>query len=105
MSRLEGKLTEVACFENVPKNTPKGSGAGDGETSIMISHLLLAEFHVDQGQQRLAGFSTSDEFQFITALKNQMSLQGMSWETTRRGVAEVYAGCLCLKASIGTKRS
>ena len=67
MTRLEGKLTEVACFENVPKNTPKGSGAVDGETCLMIPHLLLAEFHVDQDQQRVAGFSTSDEIQFITA--------------------------------------
>ena len=67
MTRLETKLIDVACFENVPKNTPKGSEAVDKERSSMIPHLLLAEFRVDQDQQRVAGFSTSDEVQFFTA--------------------------------------
>ena len=68
MSRLKGKLTEVACFENVPENSPKGSGAVDGETSFTLPHLLLAEFHADQDQQRVAGLSTREDVHFITAL-------------------------------------
>ena len=67
--RLEKKFTEDASVGKVSKNTPKGSGAVDGETSLMIPHLLLAEFHVDQDQQRLAEFSTSDKVQYITALE------------------------------------
>ena len=64
MSRLERKLTEVACFEDVPNNTPERSGVVDGEMSFTLPHLVLADFHVDQDQQRVAGLSTSDEVQF-----------------------------------------
>ena len=67
MTRLERRFTEVARFENVPKNTPKMSEAVDGKTSSMIPQLFLARFGVDQDQQRVAGFSTSDEVQFFTA--------------------------------------
>ena len=67
VTRLEKKLTAHACSENVPNNTLERSGAVDGETSFTLPHLLLAEFQVDQDQRRVAGLSTSDEVQFITA--------------------------------------